>query len=55
VLGIAGIAAGLEEGLEVNVLGLTWGIDPKNLSLKLPLIGRVGPGREQEIRIIGRP
>ena len=44
VLGIAGIAAGVEEGLEVNVLGMTFGVDPKSLALKLPFIGRLGPG-----------
>jgi hypothetical protein len=27
----------------VNVLGLTFGVDPASLSLKLPLIGRIGP------------
>lgn len=43
LLGVAGIAAGWEEGLELNLLGLTFGIDPKSLSLKLPLIGRIGP------------
>jgi hypothetical protein len=43
VLGIAGVAAGWEEGVEVNVLGLTFGIDPKHLSLKLPILGRIGP------------
>jgi hypothetical protein len=43
VFGIAGVAAGIEEGLEVNLLGLTFGIDPKSLSLKLPLVGRIGP------------
>lgn len=43
VLGIAGVAAGWEEGVELNLLGLTFGIDPKSLSLKLPLIGRIGP------------
>ena len=41
VLGVAGVMAGLEEGLEINVLGLTFGIDPKSLGLKLPLIGRI--------------
>ena len=45
VLGVAGILAGVDEGLEINLLGLTFGIDPLGLSLKLPLIGRVGPGR----------
>ncbi len=41
LFGVAGVMAGVEEGLEVNVLGLTFGIDPKSLGLKLPLIGRV--------------
>ena len=43
LFGLAGVAAGIEEGVEVNVLGLTFGVDPKSLALKLPLIGRVGP------------
>jgi hypothetical protein len=42
VLGVLGVLAGVEEGLEVNVLGLTFGVDPLQLSLKLPLAGRVG-------------
>jgi hypothetical protein len=42
VFGVLGVLAGIEEGLEVNVLGLTFGIDPLQLSLKLPLAGRVG-------------
>jgi len=52
VLGIAGIAAGWEEGLELNLLGLTLGIDPKSLSLKLPLVGRIGPQGQDPLRII---
>jgi hypothetical protein len=40
--GLVGVMAGVEEGVELNVLGLTFGIDPGSLSLKLPLIGRVG-------------
>jgi hypothetical protein len=43
LFGLAGVAAGVEEGVELNVLGLTFGVDPNSLSLKLPLIGRVGP------------
>jgi hypothetical protein len=43
LFGAAGVAVGLREGLELNVLGLTFGIDPASLSLKLPLIGRIGP------------
>jgi len=29
----------------VNLLGLSFGINPFDLSLKLPLVGRVGPAR----------
>ena len=42
VVGVLGVLVGFEEGLEVNVLGLTFGVDPLQLSLKLPLAGRVG-------------
>jgi hypothetical protein len=43
LLGVLGVAAGLEEGLEVNLLGLNFGVDPKSLSIKLPIVGRIGP------------
>jgi hypothetical protein len=45
MLGVLGVLAGIEEGLEVNLLGLTFGIDPKSLALKLPLAGDLGFGR----------
>jgi len=51
VLGIAGITAGWEEGVEVNVLGLTFGLDPYSLSIKLPLLGRIGPSESQPVTI----
>jgi hypothetical protein len=44
VFGVIGVLAGVEEGIEINVLGLTFGIDPLQLSLKLPLAGTVGFG-----------
>jgi Protein of unknown function (DUF3750) len=44
VFGLLGVLAGLEEGLEINLLGLTFGIDPGQLALKLPLAGRIGFG-----------
>jgi hypothetical protein len=44
LFGAFGVLAGVEEGLEVNVLGLTFGIDPNDLDLKLPFVGRVGFG-----------
>jgi hypothetical protein len=31
-----------QEGLEVNLLGLGFGIDPLGPALKLPFIGRIG-------------
>ena len=42
VFGVFGALVGLEEGVELNVLGLTFGVDPLDLSLKLPLAGRLG-------------
>ncbi len=40
--GYAGILAGLEEGIEVNLLGLTAGIDLYPPAIKLPGVGRIG-------------
>ncbi len=42
LFGVFGILAGVEEGVEVNVAGLTVGIDPLDLGLKLPGIGNIG-------------
>jgi hypothetical protein len=42
LLGLAGILVGVEEGLEVNLLGLTFGLDLNAPALKLPGLGRVG-------------
>ncbi len=42
LLGMLGLALARDEGLEVNLLGLTFGIDPLDLALKLPGIGRLG-------------
>ncbi len=43
LLGMLGVIAGPDEGLELNVLGLVTGIDIRHPALKLPGIGRV-PG-----------
>ncbi|HET9474250.1 MAG TPA: hypothetical protein VFO82_10170, partial [Steroidobacteraceae bacterium] len=43
LFGVVGVAVGLEEGVEVNLLGLNFGVDPKSLSIKLPVVGRLGP------------
>ena len=39
VFGLFGAMAGIEEGIEINALGLTFGIDPKDLAVKLPMAG----------------
>lgn len=41
--GIMGAALAREEGLELHIFGATLGIDPNDLAIKLPGIGRVGP------------
>ncbi len=43
LFGLVGVLAGVEEGVEVNVFGLTFGVDPLDFGLKLPIVGRVGP------------
>ncbi|HYF58895.1 MAG TPA: DUF3750 domain-containing protein [Burkholderiaceae bacterium] len=40
--GVLGVAVAAEEGLELNVLGLSFGVDANDLSLRLPGFGRVG-------------
>lgn len=40
--GYAGFMAGLEEGVEINLMGLTAGIDLLPPAIKLPGIGRIG-------------
>ena len=46
---MAGLLAGWDEGFEVNLLGLTFGVDVAQPGVKLPLVGRLGydpePGR----------
>ena len=42
--GLLGLTLALEEGLELNVLGLVVGVDPKRLAIKLPGLGELGPG-----------
>ena len=42
IKGLFGVLAAVEEGLEINIAGLTFGVDPLNLAIKLPGIGRLG-------------
>jgi hypothetical protein len=40
--GLLGVTLAVEEGLEVNLLGLVVGVEPKRLAVKLPGLGRLG-------------
>jgi len=40
--GLLGMTLALEEGLELNFLGLTLGIDPEDLGIKIPGLGLLG-------------
>ncbi|MES2744697.1 MAG: DUF3750 domain-containing protein [Bdellovibrionota bacterium] len=42
LIGLLGLTVGLGEGVELNVLGLSFGVDFLRPALKLPLIGRIG-------------
>ena len=42
LLGLVGVLGAWEEGVEVNVLGLAFGLDVKRPALKLPAVGRLG-------------
>jgi hypothetical protein len=50
VFGLFGLTASVVEGLEVNLLGLTFGLNPFDPALKLPLVGRLGPARTASLR-----
>jgi hypothetical protein len=43
--GVLGVLASSVEGFEINVLGLTFGVDPYFPAIKLPIIGRLGAAR----------
>lgn len=45
LFGLTGLTASSVEGLEINLLGLTFGLNPFDPAVKLPLVGRLGPAR----------
>lgn len=45
LFGLAGLIASGVEGVEINILGLTFGVDPFSPAIKLPLLGRIGAAR----------
>jgi hypothetical protein len=40
--GLIGVLSAVEEGIEINLLGLTFGFDVLDISLKVPMLGRIG-------------
>lgn len=42
IYGLLGVTLGWAEGIEINFLGLNFGIDLRRPALKLPMIGRIG-------------
>jgi hypothetical protein len=48
--GLLGVLASDVEGLEVNVLGFIFGVNPFSPSLKLPMVGRLGVPRHNGAR-----
>ena len=43
LLGLLGVGVAWEEGIELNILGLSAGLDLNDLGLRLPGIGRFAP------------
>jgi hypothetical protein len=42
LLGLLGVTLGVDEGVEVNLLGLGFGIDVRDPAIRLPVVGRLG-------------
>ena len=42
LLGLFGLSVGLQEGVEMNILGLGFGLDFNSPGLRLPFVGRMG-------------
>lgn len=50
LFGLVGVLVGWEEGVELNLIGLTFGVNPVRLALKLPVLGNVGLREVGEVR-----
>lgn len=42
ILGALGVLISADEGIEFNILGLSFGIDPADLAIRLPGVGKIG-------------
>ena len=41
IWGLFGILVGIEEGIEINIAGLNFGIDFKDIGVRLPGLGNI--------------
>ncbi len=48
LFGLLGVIVAPEEGLEVNLLGLSLGVDVAEPALRLPGLGRVGTAQQPD-------
>lgn len=55
LLGVAGLLVGWEEGVEINIGALTFGLNPRRLAIKLPMIGNLGVITGSEPRMLPGP
>lgn len=56
LFGLAGALAGVEEGLEIHLLGLTFGVDPLDLAVKIPGLGRLpSPAHTNSVMADSKP
>ena len=53
--GLLGVIVSTEEGLEMNLLGLTAGLDFSPFALKLPGVGRVGYSDLKKLKVEDKP
>ncbi len=49
LLGALGLTIGVEEGIEINILALNFGVDVRSPALRLPFIGRLGMAKASDV------
>jgi hypothetical protein len=55
MLGLLGLSLARDEGIELNLLGLSFGIDVARPALKLPFIGRLGLANNRAALVTAEP
>ena len=47
IYGLLGLTLGLNEGIEVNIIGLNFGLDFLRPAIKIPFAGRLGVDKQK--------